>query len=350
MKLSEQLDHADSTLNKLDELLQPLTVNIVGQSTSTIDLQKIMDEGKILLVKLSAQLDSVTSLIGSVLIALLLKAAYGRPANKRRQFNLYADEFQRFANEDFATLLTEARKFGIATTIAHQARYQPGMTDGIRATSLSTKNLVVFKVNSQDGDELAGEFDITPEEAWEEELEKERVDVRRPQRHQRIEEQVEIEVEEDILEISQNPLDYLLSARGTHGSKGVRDITLRILMPLEEQIRKQSGIARTYKPYYQQAKLLINRFLVSVMDGRIGTATDAFAASILYCKCLPFYVSRAGVRQAKTTSINWCWTALSIRSGDWEFIEEIIADDVEEQMIILQVRFGEEAYERVYRS
>src|SRR6266487_1941005 len=176
MKPSEQLDHADSTLNKLDELLQPLTVNIVGQSTSTIDVQTIMDEGKILLVKLDAQLDSVTNLVGSVLIALLLNAAYARPANKRRQFNLYADEFQRFATDDFATLLTEARKFGIATTIAHQARFQPGMTDGIRATSLSAKNLVVFKVNSKDADDLAGEIDVTPLEARVEVLEKERIE------------------------------------------------------------------------------------------------------------------------------------------------------------------------------
>lgn len=121
MKPSEQLDHADSTLNKLDELLQPLTVNIVGQDTSTIDLQRIMDEGKMLLVKLSVQYQSVSNLIGSILIALFLNAAYARQANKRRQCNLYADEFQRFATEDFATLLTEARKFGIATTIAHQA-------------------------------------------------------------------------------------------------------------------------------------------------------------------------------------------------------------------------------------
>src|SRR6266487_2777438 len=179
LKPSEKLDHADSTLNKLDELLQPLTVNIVGQSVSTIDFRKIMDERKILLVKLDAQLSSITSLIGSIIIALFLNAAYSRadlPVHKRRQFNLYADEFQRFSTEDFALLLTEARKFGIATTIAHQARYQPGMTDGIRATSLSAKNLVVFKVNSKDGDDLAGEFDVTPLEARVEVLEKERIE------------------------------------------------------------------------------------------------------------------------------------------------------------------------------
>lgn len=176
MKPSDQRAEREPILRRLEELLQPLTFNIVGQSTTTIDIRQVMDEGKILLVKLSAQLPYVTSLIGSVLIALFLNAAYSRtdlPMNKRKQFNLYADEFQRFATEDFATLLTEARKFGIATTIAHQARFQPGMTDGIRATSLSAANLVVFKVNSNDAEELAGEFNITPPPEQLQEIEKE---------------------------------------------------------------------------------------------------------------------------------------------------------------------------------
>ena len=165
MKPHEQREYAESTLNKLDEFLSPLVLNIVGQSKSTIDFRRVMDERKILLVKLDAQMDQVTSLIGAVIIAMLLNAAYSRaelPVEKRKQFNVYCDEFQRFATEDFATLLTEARKFGIGTTIAHQARYQPGMTDGIRATSLSASNLVIFKVSGVDAEELAGEFDSTP--------------------------------------------------------------------------------------------------------------------------------------------------------------------------------------------
>src|SRR5207244_4133484 len=109
MKPAEQREHAESTLNKLDEFLSPLVINIVGQAQTTVNIQQVMDERKILLVKLSAQLDQVTSLIGSALIAMVLNAAYARaniPIDKRKQFNLYADEFQRFATEDFATLLT----------------------------------------------------------------------------------------------------------------------------------------------------------------------------------------------------------------------------------------------------
>jgi len=122
-----------------------------------------MDERKILLVKLDARLPSVTSLIGSVLIALFLNAAYSRAdteIKKRKQFNIYADEFQRFATEDFATLLTEARKFGIAPTIAHQMRDQ--LDPHNKGATLNVANVVVFKISGKDAEELAGELDSTP--------------------------------------------------------------------------------------------------------------------------------------------------------------------------------------------
>jgi hypothetical protein len=178
MKPNEQNEQAAYIRRRVSEFLLPLSRPIVGQSTSTIDMQSIMNEGKILLVKLSTQLPSVTTLIGSMLIALILNAASARPANKRRQFHLYADEFQNFATEDFAKLLEEARKFGIGTTIAHQNRAQLETSDKqaeakLRARALSAANLVVFKVNSKDGDELAGEFDITPAPERIEEIEKE---------------------------------------------------------------------------------------------------------------------------------------------------------------------------------
>jgi hypothetical protein len=217
LSLKEQRDEAASTMRRVREFLQPLSRNIVGQAKTTVNMQQIMDERKILLVKLSAQLDQVTSLIGSVIIAMILNAAYSRaslPVNKRKQFNLYADEFQRFATEDFATLLTEARKFGIATTIAHQARYQPGMTDGIRAVSLQAANHVVFRVTSPDADELAGGFDVSPQAAWEEEIAKEWVEVLKPEWYERVEEEV-IDGEEEIQTVVSN-ISHLVQSGKTH--------------------------------------------------------------------------------------------------------------------------------------
>lgn len=228
---NDREEEAAGILRRVSEFLQPLTRNLVGQSTSTIDMQSIMDEGKILLVKLSAQYQSISNLIGSILIALILNAAYARPTNKRRQFNLYADEFQRFATEDFATLLTEARKFGIATTIAHQARYQPGMTDGIRATTLGAANLVVFRAQPEDATELAGRFDITPQEAWEEVI-----------KEQREEKKVDAidDGEEVIKAISQQPFDELLK---THANPEIREIAGILLTPLDTAIKQVAFIA-----------------------------------------------------------------------------------------------------------
>ena len=167
MKPNEQHEQAAYIRRRVAEFLLPLSRPIVGQSASTIDVQRIMDEGKILLVKLSTQLPSVTSLIGSVFIALILTAASARPANKRRQFHLYADEFQRFATEDFATLLEEARKFGIGITIAHQNRGQLELgakqaDANLKQRTLSVGNLIVFRVPT-DAEELAGKFDYTPQ-------------------------------------------------------------------------------------------------------------------------------------------------------------------------------------------
>lgn len=306
LKPGDQNEQAAYIRRRVSEFLLPLSRSIVGQSTSTIDLQSIMNEGKILLVKLSTQLSSVTNLIGSILIALILNAAANRPANKRRQFNLYADEFQRFATEDFATLLEEARKFGIATTIAHQNRSQlesrnEQLETNLKDRTRSVANLVVFRVNSKDADDLAGEFNITPQEAWEEEIE--------PQWHERVEEQVADEAEEDIMEITQNPVDYLVGVRGSHGSAKVREATQVILIPLvkaaqakstrlpnEGELDYRSPFIR-YHVFYPsqytvvygplppegslvQGERLINSLLVDVMEGRIELNTAEFFVAI----------------------------------------------------------------------
>ena len=74
----------------------------------------MMDEGKILLVNLSPQLEEASRLLAALIIGRLLMAAFSRsdtPEERRRPFMLYCDEFQRFATADFATLLAEARKF-----------------------------------------------------------------------------------------------------------------------------------------------------------------------------------------------------------------------------------------------
>jgi len=153
-----------STINKCDAYLnEPLIARIVSQSSSTIDFRRIMDEGKILLVNLSPQLEEASRLIGAVLIGRLLMAAFSRsdtPREQRRPFMIYADEYQRFATSDFATFLAEARKFKISTTISNQVLDQ--LDDANRATALQAGSLVVFRVSGDDSKVLARSFDATP--------------------------------------------------------------------------------------------------------------------------------------------------------------------------------------------
>jgi hypothetical protein len=82
------------------------------------------------------------------------------PEEKRRQFNVYCDEFQRFATSDFATLISEARKFKIATTLSHQTLGQ--LDEANKAAALAAGNLIVFRVSGEDGKALAKSFDTTP--------------------------------------------------------------------------------------------------------------------------------------------------------------------------------------------
>lgn len=162
----DQREERRSTINRVSAFLtQPLVEGIVGQTRTTIDFRSVMDKRKILLIKLDNRLEDVTSLIGSLVIAELLDAAYSRSdtdLKKRKQFNIYADEFQRFATEDFATLLTEARKFGVTVTIAHQFRDQLDRQN--KGATLNVANIVVFRVTPPDAQELAGVFDCTPPE------------------------------------------------------------------------------------------------------------------------------------------------------------------------------------------
>jgi hypothetical protein len=156
--------YLESTTNKVNSFLdEPMIRNIVSQAKTTIDFRAIMDSGKILLVKLSPQFEEASLLIGAILIGKLLMTAFSRtdtPEGNRRQFNLYCDEFQRFATPDFATLISEARKFKIATTLSHQTLGQ--LDEANMAAALAAGNLIVFRVSGEDGKALAKSFDTTP--------------------------------------------------------------------------------------------------------------------------------------------------------------------------------------------
>jgi hypothetical protein len=162
----ERYELISSTLNKISPFITDRSMrNIIGQSHNTVDLRQVMDEGKILFVNLSkGDLgEANSSLLGAVLVNLVLIAALQRrsiPHKSRRPFHLVVDEFQNFATESFAILQSEARKYAVDVTVAHQYRDQ--LDDLSKGSTLNVGNLVVFRVSGKDSYALASQFDNTP--------------------------------------------------------------------------------------------------------------------------------------------------------------------------------------------
>lgn len=112
--------------SKFEEFVfDPRLRNILGQRRSTVDVRKIMDSGKILLVNLAkGELSAVASrFLGMLVLAEIQRAAMSRvdtPMEKRRLFSVYVDEFQHLATLNFVSMLSEGRKFGLGLVLANQ--------------------------------------------------------------------------------------------------------------------------------------------------------------------------------------------------------------------------------------
>jgi hypothetical protein len=113
-------------LNKVGAFTaNPVVRNIIGQPKSSFNIRQIMDERKILIVNLNRGLvgEDNASLLGALLVTKIQLSAMGRAdihVNDRIPFYLYVDEFQHFATDSFATILSEARKYGLNLTVANQ--------------------------------------------------------------------------------------------------------------------------------------------------------------------------------------------------------------------------------------
>ncbi|MEK7624228.1 MAG: type IV secretion system DNA-binding domain-containing protein [Patescibacteria group bacterium] len=154
--------------NKVGQFVSnPLIRNIIGQPHSSINIRKIMDEEKIFIVNLSkGKLGEDNSrLLGSLMITSLQLAAMSRSdilESQRKDFYLYVDEFQDFATESFANILSEARKYRLCLILAHQ--YISQLTNGentkVRdAIFGNVGTIVVFRVGAEDAEVLEKEFE-----------------------------------------------------------------------------------------------------------------------------------------------------------------------------------------------
>jgi hypothetical protein len=152
-------------LNKVGAFTaNPVIRNIIGQPKSTFNIREIMDEGKILIVNLSKGLvgEDNASILGAFLVTKIQLAAMSRSdipkIEDRRPFYLYVDEFQNFATDSFATILSEARKYGLNLTVANQ--YISQMSETVRdAVFGNVGTMICFRVSADDAPILSKQFE-----------------------------------------------------------------------------------------------------------------------------------------------------------------------------------------------
>jgi CxxC-x17-CxxC domain-containing protein len=156
--------------NKVGQFISnPLIRNIIGQTKSTINMRDIMDEEKIFIMDLSKGRigEDNSRLLGALLITKLQLGAMSRvdvPEEDRKDFYLYVDEFQNFATESFANILSEARKYRLNITLGHQYIGQLAADNSTKMRDAVFGNvgtLAVFRVGAEDAEFLEREF--TPE-------------------------------------------------------------------------------------------------------------------------------------------------------------------------------------------
>jgi len=150
-------------LNKVGQFVtSPVIRNLIGHSQSTVNLEEIMNEGKILLLDLSQGRlgEDNAALLGAMIITKFQQAAMNRVSvseKERKDFFLFVDEFQNFATESFIKILSEARKYRLNLCLANQ--YIAQIPEPVqKAIFGNTGTLTTFLVGHEDAKILEGEF------------------------------------------------------------------------------------------------------------------------------------------------------------------------------------------------
>ncbi len=149
--------------NKVGQFLSSPTIrNIVGQPKSTVDLRFAMDKGKIVIINLSKGKigEDNSALLGAMFITKFQLDAMSRaniPEKERKDFYLYVDEFQNFATDSFATILSEARKYKLNLTMANQ--YIAQMPEEVRDAVFGNVGTVLsFQVGFDDAEYISQQY------------------------------------------------------------------------------------------------------------------------------------------------------------------------------------------------
>ena len=164
-----QAEAVAPVLNKVGAFTaNPLVRNIIGQPKSSFNIRQIMDERKILIVNLSRGLvgEDNASLLGALLVTKIQLGAMSRadiPASQREPFYLYVDEFQNFATDSFATILSEARKYALNLTVANQ--YIAQMSQEVKdAVFGNVGSMIAFRMGADDARSMQRYFEPRFEE------------------------------------------------------------------------------------------------------------------------------------------------------------------------------------------
>ncbi len=151
-------------LNKVGQLLSiDMVKNIFVSSENKLNLREIMDNRKILLIKLpkGRLQEEIMGFLGAMLVTKIYQTAMGRTGtdkNGRIPFFLYIDEFQNFATETFSEILSEARKYALGLIVAHQfLRQIPESISHALFGNVGT--LVSFRISAEDAREMANHYD-----------------------------------------------------------------------------------------------------------------------------------------------------------------------------------------------
>lgn len=151
-------------ISKFDKFTTNLAIrNVIGQSESSFDFREVMDGGKILIVNLAKGLlgEENMSFLGLLLVQKMLAAALSREnisEEQRKDFFFYADEFQNFATDEFTSILSEARKYKLNLTLAHQ--YIGQLPENIKGAVFgNVGSLFIARCGTDDGNFLEPQFE-----------------------------------------------------------------------------------------------------------------------------------------------------------------------------------------------
>ncbi len=168
---SEMLGYLISKVGRFVE--NKMMRNIIGQPISSFNVRDVMDKQKILLINLSkGKIGDINSnLLGLIIVSKILQAALSRtdmPEKDRKDFYLYIDEFQNYITDSIATILSEARKYRLGLTIAHQYIGQLSSGAGVEGKAGDTKvrdavfgnvgTIMAFRIGVDDGEFMQKQF------------------------------------------------------------------------------------------------------------------------------------------------------------------------------------------------